>query len=55
MSSATGLMEFGHIRRIQDTRFPYEVAVILPGEYFRQSGTQGGVYRLGFLYFCVFA
>jgi chemotaxis protein CheD len=27
-------MEFGHIRRIQDTRFPYEVAVILPGEYF---------------------
>lgn len=29
-----GLMEFGHIRRMQDTRFPYEVAVILPGEYF---------------------
>jgi chemotaxis protein CheD len=27
-------MEFGHIRRIQDMRFPYEVAVILPGEYF---------------------
>jgi chemotaxis protein CheD len=27
-------MEFGHIRRLQDTRFPYEVAVILPGEYF---------------------
>jgi chemotaxis protein CheD len=27
-------MEFGHIRRMQDTRFPYEVAVILPGEYF---------------------
>ncbi|MCA9468239.1 MAG: hypothetical protein KC643_22755 [Nitrospira sp.] len=27
-------MEFGHIRRITDTRFPYEVAVILPGEYF---------------------
>ena len=34
MTSATGLMEFGHIRRIQDTRFPYEVAVILPGEFF---------------------
>ncbi len=34
MASATSLMEFGHIRRIQDTRFPYEVAVILPGEYF---------------------
>ncbi len=32
--SASGLMEFGHIRRIQDARFPYEVAVILPGEYF---------------------
>ena len=32
--SSTGLMEFGHIRRMQDTRFPYEVAVILPGEYF---------------------
>lgn len=28
------LMEFGHIRRMTDTRFPYEVAVILPGEYF---------------------
>jgi chemotaxis protein CheD len=27
-------MEFSHIRRMQDTRFPYEVAVILPGEYF---------------------
>jgi len=34
MSSPTSLMEFGHIQRIQDTRFPYEVAVILPGEYF---------------------
>lgn len=34
MASATSLMEFGHIRRMQDTRFPYEVAVILPGEYF---------------------
>jgi chemotaxis protein CheD len=32
--SSTGLMEFSHIRRMQDTRFPYEVAVILPGEYF---------------------
>jgi len=32
--ASTGLMEFGHIRRMQDTRFPYEVAVILPGEYF---------------------
>lgn len=27
-------MEFSHIRRMQDTRFPYETAVILPGEYF---------------------
>ena len=34
MSSSTSLMGFGHIRRMQDTRFPYEVAVILPGEYF---------------------
>jgi len=34
MSNASSLMEFGHIRRIEDTRFPYEVAVILPGEYF---------------------
>ena len=32
--ASSGLMEFSHIRRIQDTRFPYEVAVILPGEYF---------------------
>ncbi len=32
--ASTALMEFGHIRRMQDTRFPYEVAVILPGEYF---------------------
>lgn len=32
--ASTGLMEFGHIRRMTDTRFPYEVAVILPGEYF---------------------
>jgi chemotaxis protein CheD len=34
MPSSANHMEFGHIRRIQDTRFPYEVAVILPGEYF---------------------
>ncbi len=34
MNSTPPVMEFGHIRRIQDTRFPYEVAVILPGEYF---------------------
>ena len=34
MEPSTHLMEFGHIRRMQDTRFPYEVAVILPGEYF---------------------
>ena len=27
-------MEFGHIRRMNDTRFPHEIAVILPGEYF---------------------
>ena len=27
-------MEFGHIRRMQDVRFPHEIAVILPGEYF---------------------
>ena len=32
--AASSLMEFSHIRRMQDTRFPYEVAVILPGEYF---------------------
>jgi chemotaxis protein CheD len=32
--SSTGLMEFSNIRRMQDTRFPYEIAVILPGEYF---------------------
>jgi chemotaxis protein CheD len=32
--ASSALMEFGHIRRMQDTRFPYEVAVILPGEYF---------------------
>jgi chemotaxis protein CheD len=30
-------MEFSHIRRMQDTRFPYEIAVILPGEYFVSS------------------
>ena len=34
MSDSSLTMEFGHIRRIEDTRFPYEVAVILPGEYF---------------------
>jgi len=34
MSDSSLIMEFGHIRRIEDTRFPYEVAVILPGEYF---------------------
>ncbi len=27
-------MDFGHIRRMTDTRFPHEIAVILPGEYF---------------------
>ena len=27
-------MEFGHIRRMHDARFPHEIAVILPGEYF---------------------
>jgi chemotaxis protein CheD len=32
--SSTGLMEFSNIRRMQDTRFPYEIAVVLPGEYF---------------------
>ena len=32
--ASSGLMDFGHIRRMQDTRFPYEVAVILPGEFF---------------------
>ena len=32
--SSTDLMGFGHIRRIQEVRFPYEIAVILPGEYF---------------------
>ncbi len=28
------MMDFGHIRRMRDTRFPHEIAVILPGEYF---------------------
>ncbi|RMH36231.1 MAG: chemoreceptor glutamine deamidase CheD [Nitrospirae bacterium] len=27
-------MEFGHIRRMRDRRFPHEIAVIMPGEYF---------------------
>lgn len=27
-------MDFGHIRRMRDMRFPHEIAVILPGEYF---------------------
>ncbi|MCA9472438.1 MAG: hypothetical protein MRJ96_12715 [Nitrospirales bacterium] len=27
-------MDFAHIRRMTDTRFPHEIAVILPGEYF---------------------
>lgn len=35
--SSSSLMEFSHIRRMQDTRFPYEIAVILPGEYFVSS------------------
>jgi chemotaxis protein CheD len=35
--STSSLMEFSHIRRMQDTRFPYEIAVILPGEYFVSS------------------
>ena len=26
--------EFAHIRRMRDTRFPYEIAAILPGEFF---------------------
>ncbi|WP_447968344.1 chemoreceptor glutamine deamidase CheD [Nitrospira sp. M1] len=32
--SQSSNMEFGHIRRMKDIRFPHEVAVILPGEYF---------------------
>lgn len=28
------MMEFGHIRRMRDSRFPHEIAVIMPGEYF---------------------
>ncbi len=28
------MMEFGHIRRMRDMRFPHEIAVIMPGEYF---------------------
>ena len=28
------MMEFGHIRRMQDMRFPHEIAVIMPGEFF---------------------
>jgi len=27
-------LEFGHIRRMTDSRFPHEVAVIMPGQYF---------------------
>lgn len=27
-------MDFGHIRRMRDMRFPHEIAVIMPGEYF---------------------
>lgn len=27
-------MDFGHVRRMRDMRFPHEIAVILPGEYF---------------------
>ncbi|MDT7041890.1 hypothetical protein [Candidatus Nitronereus thalassa] len=27
-------MEFGHIRRMRDMRFPHEIAVIMPGEFF---------------------
>ncbi len=26
--------EFGHIRRMRDTRFPHEIASLLPGEFF---------------------
>ena len=25
---------FSHIRRMRDTRFPHEIAAILPGEFF---------------------
>jgi len=28
------MMDFGHIRRMRDMRFPHEIAVIMPGEYF---------------------
>lgn len=28
------LEQFGHIRRTRDERFPYEIASIMPGEYF---------------------
>ena len=32
---ASGLaLEFGHIRRMKDARFPHEVAIIMPGQYF---------------------
>lgn len=31
---ATTNIEFPHIRRMRDARFPHEIATILPGEYF---------------------
>lgn len=32
--TATTLESFPHIRRMRDPRFPHEIAVIMPGEYF---------------------
>lgn len=32
--TSSDLMHFGHIRRMRDQRFPHEIAVIMPGEYF---------------------
>ncbi|CUS31468.1 chemoreceptor glutamine deamidase CheD [Candidatus Nitrospira nitrificans] len=34
MELETRHMEFAHIRRMRDSRFPYEIASILPGEFF---------------------
>ena len=34
MALETQHQEFGHIRRMRDSRFPHEIATILPGEFF---------------------
>lgn len=35
--SGVGIESFDHIRRMHDARFPHEIAVIMPGEYFVSS------------------